>query len=139
MLTARLWLAVNYFNRETGIDQAVGIAGHPYLHIHDDYCMGLCDGPTGPPSATCICNSAVKFAKTIYMMAAEQGDNRCVGAGTGPWWCAAGLEGTRNGGFYGNDDHMNVRAHTYYAQNDFFWCLQRDSNSQSPDPTRPAC
>ena len=118
---------MNYFNRDTGIDSAVGIAGHPYLHIHDNYCFFG------------VCNSAVKYAKTIYLMGSEQGDNRCVGSGTGPWWCNAGLEGTRNGGFYGNDGHMNVRAHNYYAENDFFWCLQRDSNSQSPDPTRPAC
>ena len=126
----------------TAEGQAVGIAVHPYLHVEHYY------SNVGSGMGT---STAVRYSKTIWRIAAQQGDTRCqdeidgggAGASDAPWWCDGGDEGMRNGDFYGNgpvhNDHMNVRATNYYAENDFYWCLQRDSNSQSPDPTRPAC
>ena len=50
---------MNLFNRDTGIDSAVGIAGHPYMYIWQTY--------------------GYAYWSNLHEMAAEQGDNSCTG------------------------------------------------------------
>jgi len=100
----RLAIQMNHYNRDTGVDQAVGLAGHPYMHVSTyGYTMSA-------------------YWDHLHLIGAEQGDVRCSGY-TAPWWCTVAEEGTRNGGIYGNDGNLNIRTSMYYAQNDFYWAV----------------